>query len=340
MTRRVALNASVVIRRPIMEVFDYVANPSSVARWVPFYSQTSAPEELEGYATRFQAQLSLPWYRTPVDVEVVDIVPGRRIAYRAIDLGQTTTMEFQSSSNGTLVTATHSLWSWQGLAASIWWPFFEPWGNEYLEQILETLRGHLEGRNIGADPLIFFSYRRATAKYVGGRIFDALGDEFGIGSVFRDIDSLMGGGQWRRGIEAALQECAVVLLHIGDDWEDELVKRARTDRQDVLVQELTTAMQNPDTTVIPVFTSESDGFSMAPRLERLHRTLSLAQSDPAVREARRGDLATIAKALESIQGIFLRTDPDFRRDFDRLVHAVWAAIRGPLSRGLNAAIGR
>jgi uncharacterized protein YndB with AHSA1/START domain len=318
MSTPISISATVIVERPIMEVFDYIANPDSVAHWVPLFSSTTRPESHEGYATRFEATVSLqplPWGPT-VEVEVTDLVPGRRIAYRCPALGQTSAIEFQSSSRGTIVTTTHSLWSWYAVMSGYWSRLFEPLGADYMRHAMLSMKRHLEGRQVETRPLVFFSYRRSQAQYVGGRIFDALTQEFGTGAVFRDVDSLLGGGNWRVGIRQGLLHCKAVVAHIEDQWEDEIDRRLRAGEEDMLREELELALQSGGK-IIPVFTSSSSGFSMADRQRRLRDKLPPGR---------------LGEELRNLQGLFVRSDPDFRNDVERILRAVWDVIRGPLER--------
>jgi hypothetical protein len=65
--------------------------------------------------------------------------------------------------------------------------------------------------------------------------------------------------------------------------------------------------------LIPVFTSESSEFNLTSRLAEIQNKLP--------------DRLNVKKALVDQQGILHRTDPDFRRDLERLLMAVWAVIR-------------
>src|SRR6185295_7703769 len=116
--------------------------------------------------------------------------------------------------------------------------FARPVVNDLIGEVLSGLKRRLETRNVESQPLIFFSYRRSQARYVGGRIYDALCSEFGPRSVFRDVDSILGGGEWTSDIDKALNECRVVVAHIGEGWEDALKQRWNDDPPDVLRLEL------------------------------------------------------------------------------------------------------
>ncbi len=72
---------------------------------------------------------------------------------------------------------------------------------------------------------IFLSYRRDDVPGYVGRLADDLEAVFGAEQVFRDVDDIRGGADWRASIDAALQQSAVLLLLIGPRWSD--IWRAR-----------------------------------------------------------------------------------------------------------------
>src|SRR5687767_9316713 len=65
---------------------------------------------------------------------------------------------------------------------------------------------------------VFLSYRRDDSVDVTGRIYDYLVRELGEVNVFKDIDSLMVGLDFREQIQSALQRCDVFLAIIGPGW--------------------------------------------------------------------------------------------------------------------------
>ena len=65
---------------------------------------------------------------------------------------------------------------------------------------------------------IFISYRRADSTYLIGRIKDRLTEEFGEGSVFRDLDDIHGGEDFRTVLEKETNGCNVMLVIIGPQW--------------------------------------------------------------------------------------------------------------------------
>ncbi len=309
---------TVIIDRPILEVYSYVADVHAIVEWYPFYTEVEIIPPRPDSKVSFRAKLALKpllnWGPS-VTVDLIDYVPGRRLSYRSLGWGVSTTAEFQPALRGTLVTLTMSLWGWQ---ASVFGLIAQPLRllyNDWIMQALLSLKRKAEARVVDVRPLVFFNYRRSQAKYVGGRIYDALCQEFGIGYVFRDFESITGGSQWREGIDKALTQCKVIIAHIDDGWENEIKSKFDKGETDWVRDELERALKGKDVTLIPVFTSSKSEFNMAARLKRVQDTLPVALS--------------LKKALANVQGILLRTDPDFRQDLERLLLAVWASIQAP-----------
>jgi hypothetical protein len=67
-------------------------------------------------------------------------------------------------------------------------------------------------------PKITISYRRADSQDITGRIFDRLVQRFGKESIFRDIDSIRPGIDFREQIEETLQTSDVLLAIVGPRW--------------------------------------------------------------------------------------------------------------------------
>lgn len=67
-------------------------------------------------------------------------------------------------------------------------------------------------------PRLSVSYRRSDSADVTGRIFDRLVKHYGRKSVFRDIDSVPAGVDFRKHIRNALHYSDVLLAVIGPDW--------------------------------------------------------------------------------------------------------------------------
>jgi hypothetical protein len=69
-----------------------------------------------------------------------------------------------------------------------------------------------------AMPRITISYRRDDSLDITGRIFDRLAGHFGREAVFRDIDSIPPGADFRRHIERVLDDSDIILAIVGPRW--------------------------------------------------------------------------------------------------------------------------
>jgi hypothetical protein len=67
-------------------------------------------------------------------------------------------------------------------------------------------------------PRIVISYRRLDSNAITGRIFDRLVAQYGRGSVFRDIDNIPIGVDFRQHINQVLAESDILLVVVGPRW--------------------------------------------------------------------------------------------------------------------------
>ena len=65
---------------------------------------------------------------------------------------------------------------------------------------------------------ILISYRREDSADVTGRIYDRLVQQFGQEAVFKDVDSIPFGVDFRIHLDAQVAKCEVFLAVIGQDW--------------------------------------------------------------------------------------------------------------------------
>lgn len=65
---------------------------------------------------------------------------------------------------------------------------------------------------------VAMSYRRDDSEAIAGRLFDRLSGYFGRETVFRDIESIAIGTDFRVQVEQALTACGVVVAVIGRNW--------------------------------------------------------------------------------------------------------------------------
>lgn len=147
-----------------------------------------------------------------------------------------------------------------------------------------------------ASGKIFISYRRSDSHDVTGRLYDRLVKEFGETSVFRDLDSVPIGLDFRKYIDDTVSTCDVCLVVIGKDLirvSDASGKRRIDDPKDHVRIEIEAALKRT-IPVVPILVGGAD----MPTVDELPPSLQ----DLAFRN-----------------GVPLRPDPDFHRDVDRLV---------------------
>ena len=150
-----------------------------------------------------------------------------------------------------------------------------------------------------AGKKIFLSYRREDSGDVTGRIYDHLVQRFSEQQVFKDVDSIPLGVDYRKHLHQVLESCDVVVAVIGDRWNGRVGTDTNTrldDAKDYVRIELEAALQR-DILVIPV--------------------LVRGAQIPAETE-----LPTTLAALAYRNGLPVRPDPDFRRDMARLIEGV------------------
>lgn len=146
---------------------------------------------------------------------------------------------------------------------------------------------------------IFISYRRSDSADIAGRIYDRLVDEFGRGPIFKDVDSIPLGIDFKEYLDKKVSECSVFLAIIGDRWfdaRDEAGKRRLDDPADFVRIEIESAL--------------GMGIPVIPLLVR-------GANMPFEK-----DLPPGLKKLVYKNGIPIRPDPDFHRDMDRLIAAL------------------
>jgi len=149
------------------------------------------------------------------------------------------------------------------------------------------------------------SYRRCDSVDVTGRIHDRLVAQFGIASVFKDVDAIPFGVDFRQHLEREVSHCPALLAIIGPNWLNAVDGRGnrRLDNPSDWVRiEIETALQR-DSVVIPVLVG-------GVRLPKDH------------------ELPESLKGLAYRQSALVRTDPDFHRDVDRLIQRIEEVFKG------------
>jgi hypothetical protein len=146
---------------------------------------------------------------------------------------------------------------------------------------------------------IFISYRRDDTADVCGRIYDRLEGHFGTPNVFKDVDSIPAGADFREALERMVERCDVLLAVIGPKWAGPLYAdgRRRIDLPgDFVRTEIELAMKRA-IPILPVLVY--DARMPAPE------TLPPSVAPLAYRNA-----------------LTVRSDPDFRRDMERVIRSI------------------
>jgi eukaryotic-like serine/threonine-protein kinase len=150
---------------------------------------------------------------------------------------------------------------------------------------------------------IFISYRRSDTPDAVGRIYDRLISEFGKARVFKDVDSIPLGQDFRSHLNDIVGNCVAVLAIIGPKWVDTRNaggQRRLEDPDDFVRVELEAALAR-NVAVVPVLVGH------APMPGSTELPISLA-------------------SMAFRQSIEVRPDPDFHNDATRLVSALHTII--------------
>jgi hypothetical protein len=142
---------------------------------------------------------------------------------------------------------------------------------------------------------------------VAGRLSDRLAAHFGANSVFKDVDSIPVGGEFRTTVQREIQQCDVIIALIGNQWltvTDAAGRRRLDDPNDFVRIEIETALQSR-IPVVPV----------------LVRDTQMPASE---------DLPESLRGLAFRNAASLRTDPDFHHDMDRLIRGLRRSLRHSL----------
>lgn len=172
--------------------------------------------------------------------------------------------------------------------------------------------------------LIFISYRRSDSQDVSGRIFDNLETHLdfelqkykekykklenypelfkltGRNLLYKDVDSIPPGADFRCHIRQALSNCKILLAVIGPSWvtatDDQGIKRLENPNDWVRI-EIEEALRRDHVLLIPLLVS----YAAMPR---------------------NNDLPESIKELTSCNAHHARPDPDFRHDMRRLTQYI------------------
>lgn len=154
-------------------------------------------------------------------------------------------------------------------------------------------------------PQLFLSYRRDDSADITGRIYDRLAERFGKEVIFRDVDTIPLGVDFRVQIEQMVGRCNVLLAIIGPDWikvTDIAGGRRLDDPMDFVRLEIESALVRK----IPV-------------IPLLVRGAEMPQENK---------LPVQLKDLAYRNGIPIRRDPDFHNDLNRLIDGLATQLPG------------
>lgn len=114
---------------------------------------------------------------------------------------------------------------------------------------------------------VFITYRRNDQAGFAGRLGDRLADHFGKEKIFRDVDSMPLGYDFREVIETQLAQCDVMLVVIGHNWLNAISPnglRRLDDPDDLVCFEIAAGLAREGVRVIPILV---DGVSVPESIE-------------------------------------------------------------------------
>ncbi|MBI1374582.1 MAG: TIR domain-containing protein [Phycisphaera sp.] len=155
-----------------------------------------------------------------------------------------------------------------------------------------------------AQDNIFISYRRSDSADAVGRMYDRLSAHYGAEHVFKDVDSIPLGANFKQCIDDRIGSCRAFIAVIGPDWLNAAGddgRRRLDDPRDYVRSEIDAALRL-DIPVIPV----------------LVRGGTMPAED---------DLPDVIRDLALRHGMPLRADPDFHNDIDRLIQGIGPATK-------------
>ena len=89
---------------------------------------------------------------------------------------------------------------------------------ETVPAISSTPEGRVEAAPKAGSVRIFISYRRSDSADIAGRIYDRLIGRFGKDPVFKDVDLIPLGLDFKEYLDKKVGECDVLLAILGDRW--------------------------------------------------------------------------------------------------------------------------
>ncbi len=147
---------------------------------------------------------------------------------------------------------------------------------------------------------IFICYRRDDSADATGRLYDRLERELPRGVVFRDVDNIPPGVDFRDHVENAIRSCRLVFVMIGPSWVEARNSdgtRRLDDEGDHVRIEVEKSLARKGVLVVPVLV----GGAQMPSSKALPESI---------------------RNLAFRNAVLLRRDPDFRTDADRIVRHI------------------
>jgi ribosomal protein L7/L12 len=156
---------------------------------------------------------------------------------------------------------------------------------------------------------IFISYRRADSRKDSGRLYDRLVQAFGKSQIFKDVDNIPPGVDFRKVLSNAVSECDVLLVILGQQWlnlKDADGNRRIDDPLDFVRIEIETGLSRSNCMVIPVLVDNT----VMPDAETLPESL---------------------RPIAFYNAITVRDDPDFNNDVTRLIRHIEMSFKTDVS---------
>jgi hypothetical protein len=163
---------------------------------------------------------------------------------------------------------------------------------------------------MSSDHSIFVSYRRNDSNDVTGRIYDRLSDHFGREVVFKDVDSIPYGVDFRTHLNETVGQCQVLIVVIGPTWLKALQERSGQSAMDWVHAEIEMALGR--------------GIPVIPLL------VGVAQMPGAA------ELPEGLQALAYRNAAQARPDPDFKVDMERLIRGLEEIVGKPEPLSIEA----
>ena len=179
----------------------------------------------------------------------------------------------------------------------------------------ETSSAALRWPRAGPLKKIFLCYRREDSADVAGRIFDHLERRFGRDRLFIDVDSIPYGEDFRRRVDAALNQTGVLLAVIGDGWLTATDRsrpgsgRRIDDPHDYVATEIAAALSS-GVTVLPVLVGQAH---MPTPSELPGHLLDLSYRNAAEVRSGRDFTTHVTRLIDAIADIIVSSAPDDRR---------------------------